>query len=307
MPFTVGIDIGGTKISAALVTRVGQISVYNEVSTPATDPKAVIQTVITLIRRISDIAASQHLKIVGIGVGTAGQVNVETGTVVYAVDTLSSWKGTEIAEVLSTAFALPVTVDNDVNAMAIAELRFGAGLGLTSTLYAAVGTGIGGAVVINGQLWRGANWSAGELGHIPAVWNGEEMCNCGQGGHLEAYAAGPALARRYYKLKGLEISPDLRPVALAAQQGDTVALSVITEGAQILGTVLAGLVNVIDPQALIIGGGVIQLGDLWWIPFEKAVHENPLPASRYISIKQAKLGHHAVIIGAALSAWEKLT
>jgi glucokinase len=305
MATVIGIDIGGTKIAAGLVTRDGRVSHYSEASTPATDPHAVMQTVIRLIDSTLQSARQEHLPVLGIGVGTAGQVNVDTGTVTYAVATLASWKGTRIADELTAAFGLPVIVDNDVNSMAIAELQFGAGAGLSSTLYAAVGTGIGGALVINGQLWRGTNWSAGELGHIPALWNGDEICNCGQGGHLEACAAGPALARRYYRLKGMEPSSDLRPVALAATQGDSIALAVITEGAQIVGTVLAGLVNVFDPQALIVGGGVVQLGDLWWKPFEDAVHANPLPASRAIPIMQARLGNQAVLIGAAYLAWEK--
>lgn len=306
MRCAIGVDIGGTKIAAAMVTQDGQVFAYNEIATPATDPEAVMHTVIDLIQVILKSADEKDMTIVAIGVGTAGQVDTEKGIVTYAVDTLSGWRGVKIAEELSSAFSLPIVVDNDVNAMAIAELHFGSGVGLTSTLYGAVGTGIGGALVIHGQLWRGAHWSAGELGHIPAVWNGEVMCNCGQRGHLEAYAAGPAMAQRYYNLKGLETSTDLRPVVLAATQGDEMAQSVIREGAQILGTILAGLVNIFDPQALILGGGVAQLGDMWWHPLKQAIHANPLPSAKNIQILPAQLVGQAVLIGAAYLAWQKL-
>jgi glucokinase len=306
--FAVGIDIGGTKIAAALVNRDGRCALYRETPTPASEgPRSVIHAVTSLVQTILDMAAQKRYEVVGIGVGAAGQINVDTGIVTYAVETLPGWAGTRIATLIENTFGLPVVVDNDVNAMAMAELQFGEGRGLQSTLYAAVGTGIGGALILNGQLWRGSNWSAGELGHVVAVWDGDRMCNCGQAGHLEAYASGPAIAQRYCHLRGLPESPDLRPVVAAAEGGDDLAKSVIVEGARILGTVLGGLVNVFNPQALILGGGVAQLGTLWWIPFEEAVRANPLPAAKKVQIRQAQLGNQAVLIGAAWLAWEQFT
>ncbi len=308
MHYTVGIDIGGTKIAAALVGRDGNCESYQQIPTPASEgANAIMRAVTALAQTLLDAAAQQRFEVMGIGVGAAGQINVNTGVVTHAVETLPGWTGTKITTELLDTFGLPVVVDNDVNAMAIAELQFGAGHGLQSTLCAAVGTGIGGALILNGQLWRGANWSAGELGHVVAIWDGDRMCNCGQAGHLEAYAAGPAIARRYCQLRGLPASADLRPVVAAAGLGDALATQVIAEGGRILGTVLAGLVDVFDPQALILGGGVAQLGELWWSPFEEAVRANPLPASKKVQIRRAQLGDQAVLIGAAWLAGEKIT
>ncbi|MBI1277471.1 MAG: ROK family protein [Anaerolineaceae bacterium] len=307
MQYVIGIDIGGTKIAGALVHRDGQFCSLQQVSTPAQEgPQAVLGATIQLIKSISAVAANEGHEVIGIGIGAAGQINIETGDVTYAVETLPRWTGTRIATPLHEQFGVPVVVDNDVNAMAIAELKYGTGRGFQNSLYVAVGTGVGGALILNGQLWRGTNWSAGELGHMMAVWNGDRVCNCGQAGHLEAYAAGPAMARRYAQLCGLEESTDLRPIVLAAKQGDTIAQDVIVEGARILGTVLSGLVNVFDPQALIIGGGVADLGEFWWMPFQNALRANPLPASKKVQIHLAQLGNNAVLIGAAWLAWEKL-
>lgn len=307
MRYVIGIDIGGTKIAGALVQRDGQYTSLQQVPTPAQEgPQAVLGATVNLIKSLFAIAVNEGHEVIGIGIGAAGQINIETGEVTYAVETLPGWAGTRIAKPLSEQFGVPVVVDNDVNAMAIAELQYGAGRGLQSSLYAAVGTGVGGALILNGQLWRGTNWSAGELGHVMAVWNGDRICNCGQAGHLEAYAAGPAMARRYAQLRGLEESTDLRPIVSAAKQGDRIAQDVIIEGARILGTVLSGLVNVFDPQALIIGGGVTELGEFWWMPFQNALRANPLPASKKVQIHLAQLGNNVVLIGAAWLAWEKL-
>ncbi len=305
--YAVGIDIGGTKIAGALVDHGGQHISLQQVPTPASEgPQAIMSAVSQVIQRLLDAAVQKRTEIIGIGIGAAGQINVDTGDVVYAVETLPAWAGTRIATPLQNQFGLPVVVDNDVNAMAVAELAFGAGRSLQSSLYVAVGTGVGGAIILNGQLWRGTNWSAGELGHMMAVWNGDRMCNCGQAGHLEAYAAGPAMARRYCQLRKIEETTDLRPIVAAAQQGDILAQEVIVEGARILGAVISGLVNVFNPQALIVGGGVADLGEFWWTPFQEALRANPLPASKKVQIHLAQLGNNAVLIGAAWLAWEKM-
>lgn len=307
MQYVIGVDVGGTKIAGALVDRQGHFILLHQVSTPALEgPQAVLGATMSVIKTLLANATHEQHTVSAVGIGAAGQINLNTGDVAYAVDTLPGWAGTRISTPVREQFGLPVIVDNDVNAMAVAELRFGAGRGYQSGLFAAVGTGIGGALILNGQLWRGTNWSAGELGHAVAVWNGDRVCNCGQAGHLEAYAAGPAMARRYARLRGLEESTDLRPVVWAAQHGDTVAQDVIVEGAHILGSVLSGLVNVFDPQVLIVGGGVAELGEWWWTPFQQALRANPLPASKKVHLHVAQLGNSAVLIGAAWLAWERL-
>lgn len=240
----------------------------------------------------------------GVGIGTAGQVDVQSGTVVYAVETMPGWTGTPLGAAVRAALGLPVVVDNDVNAMAVGEMVFGAGRGFRSALYAAVGTGVGGALLMNGELWRGVNGSAGELGHILVDWDGDRICNCGSKGHLEAYAAGPAIANTYYRQQRLPESGDLRPVVQAAEAGDPLAQHAIAEGAAIMGAAMAGLAAVVNPEVLILGGGVALLGDLWWGPFEAALRANQMPAAQKMILKQAELGNQAAIIGAAELVWQ---
>lgn len=126
---------------------------------------------------------------------------------------------------------------------------------------------------------RGATWTAGEIGHLVAAWDGDARCSCDRRGHLEAYTCGPALAALYCAWTGCATPLDLRAVAARAQAGDDAAQRAIALGADILGNVLGGLLNVLDPQALVIGGGVAELGDLWWGPLTAALRANPMPGS----------------------------
>jgi glucokinase len=303
----IGVDIGGTKIAAALVARDGRSADCQTIPTPAQEgPTAILNAIVGLVSHMRDQARTRGVEAAAIGVGTAGQVDIQRGVITYSVDILPRWAGTQIRAILAEQLRLPVAVDNDVNAMALGELRFGAARGLKHTLYAAVGTGIGGALTFDGHLWRGSNWTAGELGHTVAVWNSDRRCNCGATGHLEAYAAGPAMAAEYARRCRQTPSDDLRPVLAAAERGDSVAKAVLAEGAAVLGSVLGGLINVFDPEALIVGGGVAQPGELWWKPFEAAVRANPLPGPQRIAIHHAQLGAQATLIGAAALAWDML-
>jgi len=299
-PGILGIDIGGTKIAAALVRPDGSIAAAQHVPTPAAEgARAVLEATLAAGRSVLDTAAAQGVEVLAAGVGAAGHVDHGRGVIMYAAGTLPGWAGTELRGALQAAFGLPVAVDNDVNAMALGEARFGAGRSFSHALYLTVGTGIGGAVVHGGELWRGHSWTAGEIGHLVIDWNGERRCSCGASGHLEAYAAGPAIAARYAALAGLDLPLDLYAVAQRAEAGDAIARQAISEGAQILGLALGGLLNVLDPQALVIGGGVTQLGGRWWQPLEAALRANPMPGPARIVLRHAQLGMEAVLIGAA--------
>lgn len=293
-----GIDIGGTKIAAALVAPDGQRHGFARISTPTGGAEPILGAAIELGARVLATAAS-HADVVAIGVGAAGQVDHARGVVAYAADTLPGWGGAAVAHVLGTAFGLPVVVDNDVNALAVAEQQFGAGRSFQHSLYVAVGTGVGGAIILNGELWRGAHWAAGELGHLVIDWRGERQCSCGQRGHLEAYTAGPALAAQFCQVAGSPEPLDLRAVAARAEAGDEHARHAITEGAQILGIALGGVLNMLDVQALIIGGGVANLGDRWWQALEQKLCTNFLPGAAHVALRRAELGEHGVVVGAA--------
>jgi glucokinase len=225
--------------------------------------------------------------------------------ITYASDNLPGWTGTDLAAAFSEAFGLPVSVDNDVNAMALGERIFGAGRGFEHALYLTVGTGVGGALVQDGKLWRGSTWTAGEIGHLLVSWDGRRRCSCGYTGHLEAYCAGPALAARYAEQASLADPPDLRDIAARASTGDDLARETIAEGATILGLALGGLLSVLDPQAVIVGGGVVELGEVWWRPLEAAVRAAPMPGPARVVLRRAELGVHAVLAGAGWMALEE--
>lgn len=299
------IDIGGTKTAAAIVAADGAISHKQIAFTPAqSGAEAVLRATIELGWRVIERARSDRLRVVGVGVGTAGHVDVDRGLISYAADSLPGWTGVRLRDELRSAFNLPVAVDNDVNAMALGELRRGAGRGTTHGLYIAVGTGVGGAIVFGGQVWRGATWTAGEIGHLVVNWDDDRVCSCGQTGHLEAYAAGPAVAARYRSLRGSDQFRDLQAVAALARQHDIDAITAIAEGARVLGVTLGGLLSAIDLPLVVIGGGVSEVGDLWWQPLLDAIRSSPMPGPARVDVRPAALGSDAVLIGAAQLAFD---
>ena len=307
--YALGLDIGGSKIAAGLVNTQGRLSLRHEVRTPAVDgPAAVLAAAAAAGRHVLQAARPAGLHVAGAGVGAAGQIDHTLGRVLYASATLPGWAGTAVRRELEDALGLPVSVDNDVNAMALGETRFGAGRQFADVLYVAVGTGVGGAIVLDGHLRRGATWSAGELAHLMLDQDGARRCNCGQTGHLEAYAAGPAIAERYVELSldatgaagaGTRRVIGLREVAWRARSGDPLARQAIAEGARSLAQGLNGLLCALDPQALIIGGGVAALGDPWWVPLEATLRANPMPGPARVALHHAALGTDATLIGAA--------
>jgi glucokinase len=299
----IGVDIGGSKIAAAIVGSDGSVAEQMSAPTPvAGGQAAILETVIRLCRGLLETATVQGQTISAVGVGSAGHVDHERGVITYASGTLPGWAGTALAAHLQTALDLPVVVENDVNALAIGESRFGAGQSFDEALYVAIGTGVGGAIVREGRLWRGASFCGGEIGHLVVDWDGMRRCSCGLPGHLEAYTAGPALAERYRALAGLDVAPDLRVVAERARNGDVIARTALLEGARILGLALGGLLSALDPQALIIGGSVPDSGPLWWAAFETALRSSPMPGPARIALHPAQLGAHAVVIGAGWMA-----
>lgn len=301
-----GVDIGGSKIAAALVAPDGTTSQILRTSTPVgAGPQAILEAALTLGRTVLTNAVDQQ--VVAVGIGSSGHVDHRRGVITYAADTLPGWAGTDLTEAFGTGFNLPVSVDNDVNAMALGEQRFGAGQGFDDALYLTVGTGVGGAMVQQGRLWRGVTHTAGEIGHLMVAWDGKRRCSCGQFGHLEAYCAGPAIAAHYAERAGMIDQIDLREVVTRATAGDELACETIAEGAMILGLALGGLLSVLDPAAIIIGGGVAELGDLWWHPLQQMIRKAPMPGPSHIALRQAELGVHAVLIGAGWMALSEHT
>lgn len=312
MSLAIGFDLGGTTVTAALISEQGEILLRLDAPTPAMEPAEV--TLQLMKSLFSQLFAQAPGPVVGIGMGVAGLVNPYTG-VVHTSPNLPLWRDVDLRSPLETHFQVPVFIDNDVKAMALGELHFGAGQGAVSMLCLTVGTGIGSAVVLNGKIHRGATLSAGEFGHITVVPQGGKICGCGNTGCLETVAGTQGiltLAQRYLERGSMpwlstqvEAGHPLTPrlVAEAAQAGDMGARRVWEEVGFWLGTALAGAVNFLNPERIVIGGGIAQAGPLLFAPIQAAIQNRAfaLPAQQ-VQLLPAQLGPQAGIIGASVLA-----
>jgi glucokinase len=197
------------------------------------------------------------------------------------------------------AVAVVEAADNDVNAAALGEARHGAGRGLGSLLLVVVGTGLGGAIVHQGRVLRG---TAGEVGHVP-VAGAEVRCSCGRSGHLEAVVAAPGITAAYQRAGG-QRGVDVRAMARRAAVGQAEAAAILHAAGTTFGRTLGGLVNTLDPEAVILGGGVMQAGEPLWAPLEAAMRAEVLPSAVGVPLRPAELGVDAGVIGAAELARE---
>jgi glucokinase len=302
--WTLGIDVGGTKIAAALVNAEGHLRGLRTVPTLAREgAEAILGRIIALARAV--IAESPEMP-TAIGVGTGGQVDLETGEIIFATELLPGWTGLPLARRLREAFGLPVRVANDVHVMALGEATYGAGRGIRYGLYVAVGTGIGGGWVLNGHLYCGHSGLAGSIGHVKVEPEGRP-CTCGGRGCVEQYASGPAIAEHYRQLRELVTTPSGQEVVRAMNGGDPLAYLAIQEAGHWLGLALASLVNAMGPDAIVIGGGVAAAGEPFFSAIRDSLARHALPSARSTPVIPAALGPQAGVIGAGVLARQKLT
>ena len=296
---TIGIDIGGTKVAAGVVSAEGHLLGEPAITpTPAQEgPEAICRVALAMARR----AAGNHpgTEITAVGAGSGGVFD-RSGAVISSTGLLKGWTGTPLAAILSADLGLPAIALNDAQAAAIGEARAGAAAGYRHVLVVAVGTGIGGAFVRQGHLEPGPDGIFASVGHLPLTRAAATPCSCGVAGHLEAYASGPAIERAYAAATGQ--AAHLPEIASRACDGDQAAATVIFEAATALGEGLAAAANLLDPDCIVIGGGVAGLGDALFDPARAAYRAHVLPPGRNIPILPAALGAHAAIVGAGLAA-----
>jgi glucokinase len=310
------LDFGGSKLTAAAAYP-GQrewLAQRRSFSPPGVDARYEYDTMLNLAQDVIDIIG-QAPRAVGISFG--GPVYAPAGLVRRSFHT-PGWDNTALAEWLESEFNVPVAVDNDANAAALGEFRFGAGLGYHHLLYVTISTGIGGGWILNGQPYAGADGLAGEIGHI-LVQPGGLTCPCGRQGCLEAEASGPAMVNRVKlylskkKGKGIEQRPKAKRllelaegrvdeitahmVSQAAAEGDPLSQKVLTESAAKLGLGLAVAVNLMNPERIILGGGVTKSGEAWWQLVRTTTWANT-PAEIKVEIVPAMLGDDAPLWGA---------
>ncbi|MFJ1539983.1 ROK family protein [Micromonospora chalcea] len=290
------LDIGGTKTTAALVTASGEVVDRYTAPTPGrSGAAAVLDTAAGLVEKLRADAPGV---VRALGVGSAGVIDSGSGLVLSATDVLTGWAGTDLRGDLARRLGVPVTVVNDVHAHALGEARHGVAAGYDTVLYVAVGTGVGASFVLGDTVLAGAHSAAGHAGHQPSAYAGTLPCTCGGRGHLEAIAAGPALAAEYARRTGRPVA-DLRAVAALAAGGDETARDVVRLGGTAVGSAVGGLVNVLDPAAVVVGGGVTGLGEPWWRALRDAVPAETLPALAGVPVLASTLGPDAPLLGAA--------
>ena len=302
----IGVDVGGTKIAAAVVTPEGEV--LNEVRYPSSGPKERLLS--SMARSVNEVR--DGFEVGGVCLAVPGTVSTVENKIIDAPN-LHTIEGIPLKDELEERTGLTTTVENDANAAAWGEFRFGAGSEVSHLIFITLGTGVGGGVISHGVLLRGAQGAGGEMGHITIQATGPR-CGCGNHGCLEALASGTAIARRAREVASEEPDSALgqlaveravlgEDVAKLARQGDEAAISVLRETGVWLGIGLAGFVNVFNPEVIAIGGGAARAGDLI---LDAARHEVRLramsPSRDLVEIKEATLGADSGVLGAAALA-----
>jgi glucokinase len=303
-----GIDLGGSFIKAGLLTSSGKrISSFQIPTEADAGPLKVGNNLLLAARKLDILAAKYKTKLAGIGIGSPGTIRFPRGIVTGSSPNIPGWVGTDISKILR-GFHTEITVDNDANCMALGEYHFGAGRGSSSGFYLTIGTGIGGAFIQDRQLLRGASFAAGEFGHTVLKYNGIK-CKCGRRGCVEAYTAVPALIRLAKKIIGTYRYSSLRKnlahltsdiIFDAFKKGDKAAIEAVRQNAEMLGSAIGSVVNLFNPEIVVIGGGISQAGRKYINMLKENISAFAFPsATRGLKVKKARLGNSAGWIGAA--------
>lgn len=305
--YAVGIDIGGTKIGGALVDESGSIIRESRVPTPAQDSDAITDAVVQLIQELSE-----GVEVLAVGVAAAGFVDAERSNIVYAPNL--SWRNEPLKAKIQAKVAMPVFIENDANAAGWAEYKFGAGAGARHVVMLTIGTGVGGAIIVDGKLLRGGFGLAAELGHVP-LNGGDRACGCGQVGCIEPYGSGTSLLKAARALASSGDAKGFRLAQLEEENGeltgaqvyqaiveqDAGALELLSNLGTALGKTVAGICAVLDPEVVIIGGGVSAAGELILNPIRES-YERHLSAAAFrphVRFAIAQFVNDAGVVGAA--------
>jgi len=303
--YVIGMDIGGTKLAVVVSDLQGHI--VRKIKRPTEahkGPDHVIGRLFDMTRELMRTAKVEADQVVGIGVSCGGPLDTRTG-IVYSPPNLPGWDAIPLKSRIEEEFGIPAIIENDANAGALAEWMFGAGRGYSYVVYMTMGTGIGGGIVIDGKIYHGANDTAGEVGHQILIPDGP-LCGCGKRGCLEALCSGPSIARRareavrknpdtlILKLAGGEIE-DIRSehVVEAARRDDPLAMKLIEETAFYMGWGIANMVNILNPEVVIIGTIAVAAGDLLLEPIRRNVRKMAMErAASIVRILPAQLGEY---------------
>ena len=303
-----GIDLGGSFIKAGLLTSIGETLEKIIVPSRVDAGIAALKENLNQIgHKLIEISEKHQIKLSGIGIGSPGTIQFPEGIVTGATPNIPGWIGTNISAIFGD-FKCPIAADNDANCMGLAEALFGSGKGTKNGFYLTLGTGIGGSIIINDQLMRGASYCAGEFGHTILKYGGAK-CKTGRRGCLEYYVAAPALVRAAKKyaskdrksklsIKGVTIEP--KTIFASFNSGDSAASKAVEENAAMLGAAIGSVVNLLNPEVVVIGGGLSLGGKKYINLVRKHVFEFAFESTTSrLKIETAKFGNEAGWIGAA--------
>ena len=313
----IGIDLGGTNLRAAIAdTDTGEISHQRKCPTLAAEgQEAVIGRIVELIRELLEVGGAHDCDIKGVGIGVPGTPDIDRGVIQFLPNLPGKWRDVPLQSIIEEQVKLPVALINDVRAITLGEWMFGAGRGAETLVCLAIGTGIGGGVVVNGQFHLGIGGTAGEFGHHVVEVDGLP-CGCGGKGCLELYASGPAIAAlgvkevmhghttRIGELVDYDLNRiNVEVIVQAAKEGDLIAKEILERVGTYLGIAVGNILGVISPQRVIFGGGVSSAGDLLLRPIVQTVNQrvHVIPI-REVEFVLAELGIKGGLIGAALWA-----
>jgi len=301
------IDLGGTLTKIAIINSGFKILKKKIFLTDICKAKTSKIFIDNLAKEVEQILNTSKLQqqIKAFGIGVPGLVDFSKG-IVHSLTNITNFQNVPLRKILQSRFGMQVFIDNDVNLMALAEAKIGAAAGYKNAVCLTLGTGVGGGIICEGKLYRGASFSAGEIGHIPLNLNGP-ICNCGGYGCLERYIGNRIILR---KAKIILRKKDLTMEQLSslAREGNELALNIFKDYAKKLGTVLAGIVNFFNPEVIVIGGGIANAGRFLFSQIHQTIKERALSVSyKALNIKKAKLGSDAGLIGAAILIQENFS
>lgn len=310
----VGVDVGGTKIAIGVVTADGHLHYLHTTETLAHEGgEAVMERCLAEIQR-AVAATREQVRIRTVGIGTPGQIDYDRGRLLHVTSSLPGWDQVAITDRVQEVLHFPAFIENDANAAALGEARFGAGRGLRHLVCVTLGTGIGGGIISDGRLLRGASGSAAGIGHISVVPDGPP-CYCGNRGCVELYSSGTAIRDTARRLAQSEPSSILstmtidgaHAVAKAADEGDDLARRILADAGRALGHALVNVVNLVNPEQIVFAGSVAKAGAWLLDPVVAQLSSRPLPAARNVlKVTTSSLDGHAGVYGAAAVALEHL-
>ncbi len=302
--YIIAIDLGGTNLKVALLDLNYRIIARQSFSTRNFSKKdKLIGAIVNSVDKIQKARRLDKQNILGVGLGLPGSADTERG-IVYSLTNIPGWKDVRLGRILKQKLRLSVFMDNDANLMCLAEYRLGRARGLRYAVCLTLGTGVGAGIIADGRLYRGANNAAAEVGHLPINEDGP-ACNCGGKGCLETYIGNNRILAQAKKIFRRSIS--LEETSRLAAEGDKRALAFWSRTGEHLGVALAGVVNLLNPEAVIIGGGVANAGKALFDKVKKVIRERAMRVqARQVKVFKARLGDAAGLIGAAIMVREAL-